>query len=261
MKPSNKQAYERLVVLKCVLGHALAHPPRSVWAQCSASWSEEECRELEANARSHIDETITTLRKLGIWKHASPKEQAFLQCYGLEMDDYEHKAAGWRMECVGVIMWALGLIEQLPPIDEQTSIDLLKIIPIQKVSLFSKHPALRAGGEIAAQRDDMEFWHWRARTRQLIEEGRPFEAFEGAEASGIRGYDDIVRKSATEAYKRGMLSEIMEEDFVFMGKPFRALSQDEYANATSIVMERHYALNWLCGFAPGNRWDETPMPT
>jgi len=26
-------------------------------------------------------------------------------------------------------------------------------------------------------------------------------------------------------------------------------------------MERHKALNWLCGFAPGNRWDETPTDT
>lgn len=32
-------------------------------------------------------------------------------------------------------------------------------------------------------------------------------------------------------------------------------------DATSIIMERHFALNWLCGMAPGNRWDETPTDT
>jgi hypothetical protein len=29
----------------------------------------------------------------------------------------------------------------------------------------------------------------------------------------------------------------------------------------SITEERHFALNWLCGYAPDNDWDATPTPT
>jgi hypothetical protein len=30
---------------------------------------------------------------------------------------------------------------------------------------------------------------------------------------------------------------------------------------SSATIERHFALNWLRGYAPGNEWDETPTDT
>jgi hypothetical protein len=29
----------------------------------------------------------------------------------------------------------------------------------------------------------------------------------------------------------------------------------------SVAVERHFTLNWLCGYAPGNEWDDTPTGT
>jgi hypothetical protein len=78
---------------------------------------------------------------------------------------------------------------------------------------------------------------------------------------GFISYDDVVRFSAKTAHEKGTLSEIIDEDFVFLGKAFRELNEDEYETAKSIIMERHFALNWLCGMAPANRWDETPTDT
>ena len=41
----------------------------------------------------------------------------------------------------------------------------------------------------------------------------------------------------------------------------RDLTEEEWREVTSIAAERHFALNWLCGYAPGNRWDATPTET
>ena len=45
------------------------------------------------------------------------------------------------------------------------------------------------------------------------------------------------------------------------GKAYCDLSAEEWANVTSISTERHFALNWVSGLAPQNRWDETPTAT
>ena len=87
------------------------------------------------------------------------------------------------------------------------------------------------------------------------------QPYEELRRSGFTSYDDIVRFAAKTAHERGDIPQILDKDFVFLGKPFRELPPDEYQQAHSIIMERHCALNWLCGFAPGNRWDETPTDT
>jgi hypothetical protein len=115
--------------------------------------------------------------------------------------------------------------------------------------------------QVSKRRDLMEFWHWRVRTRRLIEEGRVLEPDEKMRKAGLNTFDDIVRFSAKAGFEEGALPEILDEDFVFLGQPFRSLSEDDYSKATSIIMERHYALNWLCGLAPGDQWDETPTET
>jgi hypothetical protein len=37
------------------------------------------------------------------------------------------------------------------------------------------------------------------------------------------------------------------------------LSDDEYSYCRSLAVERHKALNWLCGYA--ERWDKVPTDT
>ncbi|HNQ91116.1 MAG TPA: hypothetical protein PKM73_21080 [Verrucomicrobiota bacterium] len=74
-------------------------------------------------------------------------------------------------------------------------------------------------------------------------------------------YDDIVRFTAKASGESGTLAEVLDEDFVAKGKPYRDLTATECSEVTSITVERHFALNWLCGRAPGNRWDETPTDT
>ena len=260
MNPTSKDVFARLMILKYVVVHALT-TPRHMLTDLFATWSETERTTFDGACKQRADANVAKLKELGLWSHASPDEKVYLQSYGSRMDEYKHKAATWRMECAGTIMWSLGLLTSWPSIDKEMDTDLLKSIPIQKLGSLSKHPELRKQGEVAAKRDLIELWHWRVRTRRLIEEGRPFEADENMKRAGLNSFDDIVRFCAKAAHKNGELPEIIGEDFVFLGKPFRSLPSEEYQMATSIIMERHHALNWLCGMAPSNRWDETPTGT
>jgi len=198
---------------------------------------------------------------MGLWKYVSPKEQSFIQTYGSNMDEYARLSAGWRVEAAGMLLWALNMLNDFPRIDEELSPDLFKTVKVEQPARLSKSLRLRNKEDIDAKRNLIELWHWRVRTRQLIEQGYPFPLDENAKKAGFNSFDDVIRFSAKAAYKEGYLPEIMDEDFVFMGKPFRDLNQEEYQKATSIIMERHFALNWLYGLAPGNRWDETPTDT
>jgi hypothetical protein len=69
----------------------------------------------------------------------------------------------------------------------------------------------------------------------------------------------IVRDAATHAYEQGDIGEPIGADFPLFGKAYREMTDDEYSRATSIAMERHFALNWLCGYS--DDWDETPTDT
>jgi hypothetical protein len=115
--------------------------------------------------------------------------------------------------------------------------------------------------EIIHEREVAELWHWRSRTRQLIEEGRPWPKELSRPEEGLVSYEAVARMAARAAKERGDLKHIIEDDFLAFGKPYRNISAEEYSIATSIARERHFALNWLCGHAPGNRWDETPTDT
>ncbi len=261
MRPTSREAYARLMVLKYIVVHAGTTPPKPILNPLLEKWPEARRKDFDSKFKRLAEANAAAMRRLRLWKHVSPDERSFLQSFGSRMDEYAQIAAGWRMECAGMIMWALRLFNTWPKIDAQFDPDLLKDVPIQKVGLFSRHPKLRRHEEISAKRDLMEFWHWRVRTRQLIEQDHPFEPDDKMKMAGLNKLDDIVRFSAKAAHEKGDLPEILDEDCVFLGRPFRSLTAEQYQNATSIIMERHYALNWLCGMAPGNRWDETPTET
>jgi hypothetical protein len=71
----------------------------------------------------------------------------------------------------------------------------------------------------------------------------------------------VVRYVAPQAVKLGFIPNAIGEDFPALGRSYRELSADEWSRLRSIAMERHLALNWLCGFAPGNQWSATPTET
>ncbi|MCE5277040.1 MAG: DUF4272 domain-containing protein [Planctomycetaceae bacterium] len=254
MRPAKEDVVTRLRILGYLVRHSFSTPPEDVLKELFSRWSGDDCHQFDESCRQRAQETISEMKSGDIWKAASPREKKFLESFGSRIESYERLAASWRMECAGIMMWALNW-HDWPKIDEELSPDIFKNIP------QDKPPQLMEQAEVDKKRDLIELWHWRVRTRQLIEEGQRLPADEKLRAAGFHTFDDIVRFTAKQAHENGDLSEIKEDDFLFLGKPFRALPQEEYFIARSIISERHYALNWLCGRAPGNRWDETPTET
>ena len=81
-----------------------------------------------------------------------------------------------------------------------------------------------------------------------------------AGAPGVDGmtFEGIIAMACAQAKEQGDFEPI-GGDFPVRGKAYRDLSEDEYNQATSIAMERHRALNWLCGYSTD--WDRVPTDT
>jgi hypothetical protein len=153
--------------------------------------------------------------------------------------------AVWRGEALGTLLWALQLAE-LPGYDE----------PFDPQTVAATDPGgarLRDGEEIELERDSARLWHWRARTT-------------GLQASGslelpvrYATFDQLIAATAMRGYEQGVLPAPMRGDFRAYGKVYRHLSPEQHAEAHSIALERHHALNWLCG--RGTSWEDVPLDT
>lgn len=260
-RPLATDVAKRLIILKYVIVYALTAPPRDVLKQLFRQWSAKDREDFEAEAILGREKHWQRLRQTEIWNAVSPIERELADTTIVSMTHEQQLNASWRMESACVLMWSLGMIPSLPRYDEQASHDPLKRAASEGIDQFLTAARLRDPVEIDFVRSDAELWHWRSRTRQLIDEGRKFPADEKTRAAGFESYDDVVRFTARKQFERGRIAECTEEDFVAFGKAYRNLTTDEWSEVRSITMERHYALNWLCGYAPGNRWELTPTST
>lgn len=260
-RPTAEDAARRLVILKHVVGAGLLAPPREMLAEMTAKWQPEEREKFHREAETQRDQLWEGLRGAGLWSHLSPCEQALAKTTMATVNHQQQVDATWRLESVQTLMWALGLLEALPPYDTQAGHDLLKQVPLADLPAFVRSARLRETKVLDEARDLAEFWHWRSRTRQLIERGDPFPDDPKMRAAGFNSYDDIVRFTARKAAEEGMIPPCIDDDFPARGKAYRDLTAEEWSEVGSITSERHFALNWLCGYAPSNRWDDTPTNT
>jgi hypothetical protein len=153
--------------------------------------------------------------------------------------------AVWRGEALGTILWALQLAE-LPAYDQPFA-------PEQVATVELGEAALRDAEEIELERDSARLWHWRARTTSLQAAG----ALKLPERYAT--FDQLIAATAMRGYEQGVLPAPMRGDFGAYGKVYRHLSPEQHAEALSIALERHHALNWLCG--AGTTWDDVPLDT
>ncbi|MCW2965731.1 MAG: hypothetical protein JWO17_2983 [Actinomycetia bacterium] len=160
-------------------------------------------------------------------------------------DDQAVVDAVWRGEALGTLLWALQLLE-LPAYDEPFDAEEVAAVQLDDADL-------RPGDEIELERDSARLWHWRARTTSLQAAG----ALELPERYAT--FDQLIAATAMRGYEQGVLPAPMRGDFRAYGKVYRHLAPEQHAEAHSIAVERHHALNWLCG--AGQTWDDVPLDT
>ena len=247
--PGAEEVARRVVILKGLVGAAgWVQVRRSAACLPNEEKREAFVRELDAKWSRHLDFFADQAVAEGV----SPKERAIVAGGSGGMTPAHRR---WRVRGGGKrcrrLMWALGKIDVLPPYDTMALKDLLKDVPTKEVGAFIAGAQLRPAREIEKARSVAKLWHWRSRTRQLITRGEVLRATEQMKAKGIHTFDDIVRIAARKGAADGLFPAIEAEDFPVRGIAFRDLSLSEWKDVSSVTVERHFALNWLCGRAAG----------
>jgi hypothetical protein len=151
----------------------------------------------------------------------------------------------WRGEALGTLLWSLHLLE-LPPYDR----------PFDTDEVVAANPAageLRDADELELERDAARLWHWRARTSELQASGT-LEL-----PARYSSFDQLIAATAMRGHDEGLLPPPIRGDFRAYGKVYRHLTPEQQAEAHSIAVERHHALNWLAG--EGTSWADVPLDT
>jgi hypothetical protein len=163
----------------------------------------------------------------------------------LPSDEPEVVDAVWRGEALGTLLWSLQLAE-LPPYDRPFEPD-----EVARTDLTGA--ALRTAEEVELERESARLWHWRARTTAL-------QAAGAVELPAhYASFDQLIAATAMRGFEHGVLPAPMRGDFRAYGKVYRHLTPEQQAEAHSIALERHHALNWLAG--DGSSWDDVPLDT
>jgi len=253
--PDASKVMARVIILKYLFVKALATPPAEYLAECREKWTRDEWNKFLDGERTQNMQLIERLRQSGLWNAMGQEERNFMEARSTELTQQARIDASWRVESIVCLLWALGYISELPPYDQQADPELTNKLPVESAEVLMKKAVLRDHTLTERQRDLAELWHWRSRTRQLQESKFMFEFPDGMTI------EKVIAMASAKAAKDGVIPTPIGDDFPAFGKAYRDLAQQEYSQATSIAVERHRALNWLCGLAPGNRWAETPTET
>ena len=245
----------RAAIIKFHFVYLASAPPPHLLAPVAEKWTSAERDKFAARLEAIRQRFLDELRSGGLWEDTSPSEREIFERQPDAITDRQRINTSWRAEAAHCLAWALRLVDDIPDYDTQTDPEIvIPLIPTRDLVSHSRSTALRSHSEIERARAIAELWHWRSRTRQLQQDGY-------VPREGQPSLDAIVRTVAPRMAAEGMLPSVIDEDFPVLGRAYRDLADEEWATARSIAMERHYALNWLCGYAPGNEWDETPTET
>lgn len=260
MPPDAAAVADRLVTLKACIVYALGAPPREVVGGLRARMNAEERANMEEKADEARDAFWTPIYDTPVFEALTASERELSEATLITITEEQQINASWWLEGAAMLAWALGAIEELPPFDLQVEPELLGRIPNpSSLATFRNEARLRPVEELEAARSAAELWNWRSRTRELQQSG--FTMPEELKKPGMSSLDDVVRLTTAHAMQEGTIARAIDGDFGARGKAYGALSDDEWHEVRSVAVERHRALNWLCGRAPDNAWDATPIDT
>lgn len=149
-------------------------------------------------------------------------------------------ALSWRVESLGVMLWALRYLDAIPAFDTQFEPDdVLGPLDVLTPSIdFIWRANLRPARSLLMMRDRAEAWNWRSRASELEHLGiQPPDGFT---------FREIIHVTAEKARAKGNVPYLIDGDFPAFDVPFCELNSDQYAVVSNIAYERYSALSWLC---------------
>lgn len=195
------------------------------------------------------------LKNNDIYSYLSPKEKFALDLPIGTWNQSIFINSSWRAESLAVLLWATGILDELPAYD--TEVDRHKILVLVKdfssIDIIQNVAKFKDIADITKQRDIAELWHWRANTTRIINSKSLPAGFD------LKKMDEICTITSMKAYESGEIPTPIDNDFPAFGKAYKNLNDDEFNTCLSISMERHFGFNWLCG--ESSSWDDTPTNT
>lgn len=170
------------------------------------------------------DEAIGLIVQLDLWPSVSPDEKRFLE--DDDPDEELSRKMVWRHECVWVLMWALGYIDELDWPSGMCDVPrLVKLIePFEADENFIKNAKLRDTSEILDARDLTMRIHWAIRDAHLNHGG------------------------------------MISADLDWSSEDYDGIHVQQ-SPAVGVVEQRHHTLNWLVKFLDEANWDDIDTPT
>jgi hypothetical protein len=177
-------------------------------------------------------------------RHLSGRERRVVAAGLGALEEPEIFELKWRLQALPPLLWAIGKLESMPPYFEPSSFALLRpAIPAFEALGPYLRCSLRPEAEIQRERDRAELWHWRMRTRLY---------FQDRDSA-------VILDAATAAQADGLIDATREGDLDCGGIAYGKLAHAKWADAASTAVERHWALNWICG--DSEDWEAVPTDT
>jgi hypothetical protein len=218
--PDARTVARRAIALHFVTLHAVSAQDAAHFRKWRRRMPAAQWRALRKDSATSHRSYLADARR---WKcRFTPREQAFMDHRDtLELPERDHIEMTWRCESLRVLAWALRFSARLPQAHVATLDQELHGFKGNDPDAFLRQARLRTRRELEFERERSAARLRRDRGRQARE--LPFR------------WDVIgIARLGSEYYG------------------------NEWSPAVAIARERLHALNWLCGYAPGNRWDETP---
>lgn len=185
--------------------------------------------------------------EIGIGDELEPDEWKLLQLPLGAPPQHDTVNATWRLEGLGVLLWALGRYE-LPPHDEPANVaEMLPLLGVPDAAHsreFIQRAALRPAAELEKLRERLFAIHWRVTDWRLRPRTMDFANFAKTAWFGPLDLEGVS---------------LAENDLAIGGLPISRAAASVVAAATSAAMERHLAINWL--HAAGDRYSQTDVST
>jgi hypothetical protein len=210
-----------------VLRRALALATTSLRGQLEYETVQREAR------LQHLREAVL---RHGIAGELEPDERQLLAAGIGTPTRQQATSASWRIEGLTVLAWALGVTE-LPAHDQLSGPDhavIMRWLFSATLPPQAATPTLRPAGELDAMRNHLLGVHWRLRDFGLHPRAMDFVDF--ARRCWFGGFD-----------LRGL--PVVDGDLAIGGVAIHRAAPEDVSRAKSIALERHQAINWLCGDA------------
>jgi hypothetical protein len=187
------------------------------------------------------------VERCGLVDECEPHEAAFLQLQK-RPSDRDIVNATWRVEGLGILMWALGRAKLRSYDTLVTPRELWKAADLfcatEEAASFVSNAALRSAQELDVTNIHLLAFHWRMKDFRLRPAAMDFVGFSKNCWFGSFPLDGF---------------EVIDGDLALEGERIDRAPPETVDRATSTALERHLASNWLLGYS--DVYSETDVST